>query len=314
MADGRRIPLWVAPSILSVIVSFLIVLALVFFLGLSEENATLRRYLIILAFTGALGGIISSAIADNRRLRLMWFDLTDRTIVHCGIIADALIGLGGAWGVFLVLGRTMKIGTGTEDIMVLTGLGVIAGFAARRLLRGLGTGLEQQLQQLQQQQQETQENQIYNQVQASYMLIDRVIDAFDNANDIQKRGMREQLEEIHGVAESAMRVEPESPRPLSYLARVKKRLAIISTGDTRRTLLEEAIQLCSEAIRRDPNRNSLYYNRACYQALLVPPPIPAIIQDMRRAIELLPENRELFRTDHDLTDVLTNPDVTALLG
>ena len=110
-----------------------------------------------------------------------------------------------------------------------------------------------------------------------------------------------------------MQVEQRSPRALSHLARVKKRLALISAGDARRTLLEDAIRLCSEAIRRDPNRNSLYYNRACYQALLTPPPIPQIIQDMQRAIELLPENRELFRTDPDLANVRADPGIAALL-
>ena len=89
-----------------------------------------------------------------------------------------------------MLGRSMKIGSGTEDLMVLIGLGVVAGFAARRLLQSFGTRLEQQVQQLQLQQQ-THENQLYNQVQASYNQIDNFIDAFDVANDVQKGGMRD---------------------------------------------------------------------------------------------------------------------------
>jgi tetratricopeptide (TPR) repeat protein len=307
-------PPWVAPIILSVIVSALIILALAYFLGLSEKDAILRRYLTILAFTGALGGIISGTIVNERRLDLMWFDPRDRTIMHGGFIADATIGLGGAWGVFLVLGRTMKIGSGTEDLMVLIGLGVVAGFAARRLLQTLGIGLDQRLAQVAQVQREIQGNQVYSQVQALYMQIDKVLDEFDAANNAQKRGMRERLEQMHSQANTVVPLDQERSRALVNLARVKKRLAVISTGDTRRTLLEEAIQLCNEAIRLDPDREALYYNRACYQALLVPPPIATIIQDMRRAIELLPENKEAFKTDPDLDNVRSDPDVAALLS
>jgi len=151
MAAGRSSPPWIAPIILSVIVGFLIILALRYFLTLTEADATLRRYLTILSFTGALGGIIGRAIADDRLLNLMWFDPTDRAGVKCGIIADGVIGLGGAWGVFLVLGRSMQLGTNTEDLMVLIGLGVVAGFTARTLLQALGEGVEQRVRQTQRQ-------------------------------------------------------------------------------------------------------------------------------------------------------------------
>ena len=321
MATSSRLPLWMPPIILTLIVGVLIILALGYFFTLTEADGTLRRYLTILAFTGALGGIIGRVIADDRLLSMMWFDAGDRAGIRCGFIADSLIGLGGAWGVFLVLGRSMQLGTRTEDLMVLIGLGIVAGFTARTLLKTLGENIERQVRQnqqhisqLQRQTERSRAVQMSNLAQIIYTDVESTFTEFDNASDIQKRAMRDRLEELQGTIERLVQSDPESAEALHALARVKRRLAMIATGDNRESLLGQSISLLGDAIQRDPQNDYLYYNRACFRSLLASPPIPAIRDDIQQAIQLSPENKELFRTDPDLDTVRDAPEIAAVLA
>jgi hypothetical protein len=61
---------------------------------------------------------------------------------------------------------------------------------------------------------------------------------------------------------------------------------------------------------------SAYYNRACYRALRgANEDLALMVADMKKAIELLPENKQLFASpdEHDIDSVRTRPEVAALL-
>lgn len=338
--DGRPRTLgWLSPVVITVIIGGLIFLAISYFLSFIEQNlkdskgAELRFYLAVLAITGALGGVISGFIENNRTFHCIWADEEDRRFLRCGSLADGLIGLGAAWGVFLVLGRSLRVGTQPEDMLVLIGLGVIAGYGGKLLLRILTLYIQDMVQAKEAREEAREANRrITGRVELleprvellepsiDYSNIDTITDTVDAITGIHKSldnnakdRIRDILQKAHRIAEGRLQQNPNDPRSYMYLARVKKRLAFIASSNVEKNaLLNEAISLCDQGLNINPNTEQLYYNRACYKALLHFP-IQHIIADMKKAIELNPDNKKFFKEDSDLQEIHEQPEIKELL-
>jgi hypothetical protein len=126
------------------------------------------------------------------------------------------------------------------------------------------------------------------------------------------------LNTADSLAEETLREQPESTEVLISQATVRKRKALLITGaqrqQQRESLLREAIDLCSRALQLDPGSERAFYNRACYRALKGEDPA-LITADMKKAIELLPENKRLFASadEHDIDNVRKRPEIVELL-
>jgi hypothetical protein len=266
--------------------------------------------------------------------------------IEGGILASVVTGVGGAWGVMFVLAKPMNIGTATTvgDVLTIVGLGVVAGFSATALLRSLAKKLGGQVDRAELEQVE---RRFRITAKAINKNVDEVAAAQDEiataqsaatlmatADQMTEQARAAAAQPAEAAAHRARAVEllnaadslvgellqrkPRSAEALVSRSAIKKRLAILNDDPQQKdALLREAVELCSQALQFDPNLERAYYNRACYRALRGPNEDPAlIVADMKKAIELLPENKQLFasRDEHDIDSVRTRPEVIALLA
>jgi hypothetical protein len=265
--------------------------------------------------------------------------------IEGGILASVVTGVGGAWGVMFVLAKPMNIGTATTvgDVLTIVGLGVVAGFSATALLRSLAKKLGGQVDRAELEQVERRFRITAKAINKS---VDEVAAAQDEIATAQSAAtlmatadqMTEQARAAAQPAEAAahraraiellnaadslvgelLQSKPRSAEALVSRSAIKKRLAILNEDQQQKdALLREAVELCSQALQFDPNLERAYYNRTCYRALRGPNEDPAlIVADMKKAIELLPENKQLFASqdEHDIDSVRTRPEVIALLA
>lgn len=286
------------------------------FVGLFSSQPLLVSYLRVLAVTGGLGGgLVSGFIRNDRRLILCAYPLNGNTRqIECGTVADAVIGIGGAWGVFFVLGRSMRLGEGVEDLMTLIGLGVVAGFSARSLLSTLGDKVLGEARSVAQETaKETVRAQIYktedySDIKDASMLVD-ISDTLASPE-----AKSDFLAKAEGVAVQLLSKDASNLQVLLLLGYIKKRQGLLPgvPTDGKNQLLDEAISFCSRAITLAPDREMSYYNRACYKALRGLS-VTSVLEDVEKAIALLPENKGLFSTDPDLAAYKDKPEIAARL-
>lgn len=307
---------YAAPLLLTALVGAIIVFVLNLFLRLFSFNDTMILYLRTLAFTGGLGGIISGFIQNDRKLLLCSYSGEDSRTIDFGSLADALIGMGGAWAAFLVFPRAMRLESGVEDVLPLIGFGVVAGFGARSLLTTLRDKLLGEARgEARFVAEKTAQEAVRGVTERAGDYADSgdvrlLVDLADASTGQTKV---DALKRAESLAKNYLSKSPRSPQVLVAFALVKKRLAMLTEVEAdRNALLDEAISLCSTALELRPGLEVAYYNRACYKALRRVT-VTSILADMDRAIALLPDNRELFREDSDLASVRDYPEVAARL-
>jgi tetratricopeptide (TPR) repeat protein len=265
--------------------------------------------------------------------------------IEGGILASVVTGVGGAWGVMFVLAKPMNIGAAksVEDLLTTMGLSVVAGFSATALLRSLAKKLGGQvdradLEQVEKRFRKTTEaiNKNVDEVAANQddiAAIQSVAALIATADQVAAQAAAAAAQPPEAAAHRARALEllnaadslagdflqrkPESAEVLVSRSAIKKRLALLNADRQQRdSLLNEATALCTQALQLNPQLESAYYNRACYRALRgANEDLAAIVADIKKAIELLPENRQLFASpdEHDIDSVRTRPEVAALL-
>jgi tetratricopeptide (TPR) repeat protein len=265
--------------------------------------------------------------------------------IEGGILASIVTGVGGAWGVMFVLAKPMNIGAAksVEDLLTTVGLSVVAGFSATALLRSLAKKLGGQvdradLEQVEKRFRKTTEaiNKNVDQVAATQddiaatQSVATLIATADQvaaqaaaaaAQPPEAAAHRARAMELLNAADSLagdfLQRKPESAEIMVSRSAIKKRLALLNANPQQRdSLLNEAVTLCTQALQLNPQLESAYYNRACYRALRgANEDLALIVADMKKAIELLPENKQLFASpdEHDIDSVRTRPEVAALL-
>lgn len=300
----------------------------------------------ILAGAGALGGFISHFVhppgdarplnADrvslfNARLLLCDFVVENgRLQIEGGFLASMVTGIGGAWGVLFVLAKAMNIGvpeaTSSQslkaqllpgDLLTLVGLGVVAGFSATTLLRFLAKRLEDTVgrQDLQDVRREaigaTREAKASVEEKASAGSIGALATIAERYDTQDERSRL--LEAAHSLAQEYLAERPNSPEVILADAMVWKRLAEKNPdAAAKEDQYTKAINLCSEASRISPALERAFYNRACYRALKGED-LALVLADMKKAIDLLPENKRIFSTEDDIASIRATPEVKALL-
>ncbi len=301
------------PIVLTTLLTALLAGAIAIFLRLFSDNATLTLYLRVLAVTGGLGGVISGFIRNERRLVLCAYPANGDRSIECGALADVVIGIGGAWGVFFVLGRSMRIGDETEDLLTLVGLGVVAGFSARSLLATLRTRILGEARTVAA---ETARETVRDQVQKTTAYSDisgvAVVVQISDAS-VDPRAKLRLLKDAETRITEVLAKEPANPSAHILLGSIKKRLApLAETTDEKNRLLGDAINAATRVIELKPTIDTGYYNRACYKALKGES-VATIVSDIDKAIELLPENRALLHDDPDLANYRELPEIAARL-
>lgn len=301
------------PLLLTALLATLAAWGLDLFLALFSDKPDLVLDLRTLAVTGGLGGVISGFIRNERRLILCAYPSNGTRHIECGSLADAAIGLGGAWGVFFVLGRSMRIGTNVEDLLTLVGLGVVAGFSARALLatlreRVLGEARSVAIETAKETvKARAEQTESYSDASAVAVLV-QVSDTL--AGPEPKTQL---LKNAEGRANELIARDPNDAGALILLGNVKKRLALLADAPAERNrLIDEAIGLSTRVVELRPTAYAGYYNRACYKALRGAA-IGAILPDIDKAIELSPEAKALLQQDPDLAGVRNAPDLLTRL-
>jgi len=340
---GSRSGIAAFAVLLTALLAALLVLAVKQFLGFFADPVL--SDLQILAWTGALGGLVAhfsrrapdnnSSLADadsadkssffNPKLMLCNFAFVeDSPHIEAGFLASIICGIGGAWGVLFVLAKAMNIGigTGVGDNLTIVGLGVVAGFSSTTLLRALAKGLENSVgkQYVDSAVQGAdkratavaQEAGAAAEENATAKIVSSMALVADKNDDPGERVKL--LEAAHSFAQKCLNESPNSPEVFLANATVQRRFAEKNPDNSQRAAqYAKAIDLCSDALKIEPNLERAYYNRACYRTLNNDD-ITLIIADMKKAISILPENKQIFSEDPDIASIRDRPEVKALLS
>ncbi len=278
----------------------------------TDPKVPLTLYLKVLAITGALGGIVAGVMSNDGKIKWTLPHHENLVFLDMGINGDAVVGITGAWGVLMVLAKSVKF-DGADGLLFLVGLGVVAGIGSRKLVEVLTRQLERILTRAEAQ--DIAKNQASAAGQyAALSSANMAAELFDAAPDQTGR------QRLRGVVEKALAyVEPLVATARSadlYIgsAALKKRLAMIAaTDEGKGRLLEEAIGLCTRALEVNSDSEVAYYNRSCYRVLrsLMPPRNNDLLRlgldDLSRAIELDGGNRQLAWGDSDLLALREEP-------
>jgi tetratricopeptide (TPR) repeat protein len=261
-----------------------------------------------------------------------------------------LIGIAGAWAAFFILGRALSLSNKPEDVLTLVGLGIATGFAGKPLLKLLSRKAIEQLASETAERvaadkaREVAADKAREEVKASapdvvrqakegvqatatevatvkggiaedYGDSKRIIDLIE-LSDMDKALEGKLVAKAEDEARTVLRNEPKSAQVLIALAVVLRHKAdLLPPGpDAERSkLMNEAVECCSRAIEIRQDLDWAYYNRACYTALSNGS-ASQVADDIRKAIELLPENKELLNDDADLAEYKSSfPEVAAAL-
>jgi tetratricopeptide (TPR) repeat protein len=120
------------------------------------------------------------------------------------------------------------------------------------------------------------------------------------------------LKEAEALFKKALESEPDNALAYLDLAKVNRRRAKLPLFDLKEWMTK-AIELLSTAISLNPNYDRAYYNRACYRSMLNQD-ILAIIADLKRAIEIYPDNKTVAADDSDFESIKDSPQFEALIG
>ena len=315
---------WVGAPVLTFVLAALMVGAVAHLIKLlvpqpgaqADTYRHLRLQVELLAITGAFGGLIYGLIADKGALRWTWFDPQQSFVFITGALADALIGVGGAWGVFLVLGRTLRLEETPDDMLVLIGLGVVAGFGARTLLVALSRNLERMAEVREQARAEArQEVKLATSRQLPYtagVTAQTVAGMFDATEPAMRPRLKGTLEGSIEQIEAALQVAPRQVELYWHLGALKKRLALI-VPETKRALLLEAIEACTRALDIDKRLAWAYYNRACYRAL-DERPVAQVADDLKSAVAIDGGFKNTASNDEDLAAYVHQPEIASILA
>lgn len=310
-----------APLVLTLLGGVAIWLAIRAFLSiLPPTNLTL--YLRLLAFTGALGGIISGLIETQGKLLLCRYS-KDGNGFECGAIADMLIGIGGSWGVFLVLSRFIRPDTAegselTGYMLSVVALGVVAGFSSRALLgslRGTLLGMAQSAAQSTAERvvKETMPGEVRSTAEkvSDSGNVRALLEVADTMPPGPERDVR--LASAEAIAQESLQRHPDNATLLIFMGAIRKRQAVAAPADKKDELLRQAIELCTRAAALEPANWVAYYNRACYRALRNEPVGP-ILEDIDAAIRLNPDAKRRLPGDPDMAQAKRDhPEILARL-
>ena len=255
-------------------------------------------------------------------------------------MADALIGVAGAWASFFILARTLSLSTSSDqDVLTLVGLGIITGFGAKAILKQLSDRFQEVIKratveankvaadtaervatQVSTEQTKETATEIATEkggVAEDYGDSKRIIDLIDLSEmQTDKTITGKLISKAEDEARAVLRDKPKSPQVLAALAVVPRHKADLlpagSAGEQDK-LMKEAIDYCSQAIALRPDLDWAYYNRACYRALNKGS-VTQVEEDIKKAIELLAENQKLLSGDSDLDEYKRSyPEVAAAL-
>lgn len=102
------------------------------FEGLGEELQLFHYKVLVLIFSGILGGVIDSVLID-RNIELPWYDAQKQAIVS-GVIGDALVGIGGAFIIGFLASGYESIQSDDPPYTSLAAVGILGGFASKKLM------------------------------------------------------------------------------------------------------------------------------------------------------------------------------------
>jgi len=312
------------------------------FFGLQWLNAVLSggsnvvvasQYLTTISVGGMLGGFVFSFMQPPiGRISLARFYLNEHS-VSLGVLTDILIGLTAAYTLFFLLSGVFDFPTTSpadlSKVLKFFGLAIAAGLAGKAVLARIPSEIERRLTELQGNTVAIQEEQAQlkgnteaiaeataqlkeekAQLEADFartrMKLNLLLgeDSAQEGKRYADEGKIDEAEEKFAQAEALMTGDPDSPDALVAKGYLRKRQGRI----------QEAIEFCTQAIEKDANMEEAYYNRACYRCL-DNRAAEEIVDDLRKAIELAPDNRRLAREDEDLAECRRNhPSVRALIG
>lgn len=235
-----------------------------FFLGVSfVSGEELRRTLILLGVSGALGGLLYSIIASKGEFGLCYYKKEGSERLTLGALGDMVVGIGGALGVFFVLAGTIKLDAAADNVLRVLGLGVVSGYGARRLMKAMEERLSQAL--AQQAAEESKKAREEIQGERAQHSVREGID-FLSRNDY--------IAALQAFGE-AIKLDPSYAQPHVGQGMVFKRQG--KYGD--------AVKACTTAIEKDRELAVAWYNRSCYRALNGEG-VNAVLADLREAVRL----------------------------
>ena len=127
---------------------------------------------------------------------------------------------------------------------------------------------------------------------------------------------RDDLRNAAIYLKQGLAVAPDLPEAYILMGRLRKRQALLIdpglNDETARRLMTDARDACTTAIKSSPDNESAYYNRACYRSRLGEP-IANVFDDLQKAIELNPENRDFALEDGDFTTNLNYDELKNLI-
>lgn len=292
-----------ANSVLGTLLIGALVAGVVFFLGLFFISLGMPEQFWIVILAGALGGLVGNLIVNKGRFCLAKITVESpggRVCIDLGTVGDLLIGIGGALTLVFLFGSTLNFDFDAPakpgSLFLLTSVSFVAGAVGRPLVQAAGQRLAREaLGEAKEARHIAQEVDI-----KSYYILAR--------SERSAGYLRSALELIDLVLKS---------RPDHYGAhvekgRILKRMALKQTPPDRENL-ERALEHARTAANINPKSDVAWYNMACYEALLSADP-KEIIDHLKKAIVLDPNNRELASKDTDLDSMRTNPEFQALLA
>jgi tetratricopeptide (TPR) repeat protein len=228
-----------------------------------------------------------------------------------GSVGDTLIGIGSAFAVFFVLSGLVVIKNNLQQIelssiFVLAGMGIVAGAAGKAIFPMLVIKMKDLIET--NKKAANAEKSAVTAQQSAATAQQNVEIAGKKADDAHAESLKlldeafcstgaafinTDKDAAEVVYNKALGINPRSFRAKIGLAMVRKR----------QNKLQEAIDLCTEAININPDYPFAYFNRACYKSLLEKPVINDFIDDLKIAIELDVTFRERAASDPDFNAV-----------
>ena len=244
--------------------------------------------------------------------------LAGRKRVELGWFGDVLMGLAGAVVTLLIvpaLGLDFEVTLNTNAVTKLIALGLVGGFAGRRLLPSMANNLGKRVDELSETVLETQEQvqtakreaaeraQLESELRAALACQNK--SAYDRAM-------------VH--YENALEVDPENTEARSGLACMK---VYLSKRDRDPKLVVEALEMLDVLVQETPNSEPLRYNRAwarhvhdlMSRAANLEPcwGDEKVLEDLEHAIKLMPEGRDYLRNDESFESLKEHARFRALI-
>lgn len=283
------------------------------FLKLTETAVKLSRstslqILFISGIGGAFGGLVSSVLPNhaNHTNQISLFG----GVYSLGAFGDCLVGAA-AGIVILLVTMSSDNQTSSPNYLRVFPMGLLAGIAGSALLLKL---VDNQFGSL-----NSKLDAVQSQIAAAPQVSDLLKEALERydfkpgpgqeapVNTLEKLGYLKQSE---GLLSRAISLNPSNSVPYLYLAKVFRRDADLDPNE-KREFMQRAIDQLSTAIQINPDYDRAYYNRACYRVISGGDG-SAAVADLKKAIELAPENKVAALTDTDLYSITNQPSFQSL--